>query len=83
METVLNGSFTSPLANANLHLARQSDSSGFLSSLYNGVSGWNAALALLLALVAYDQCRFSPASILLVTTADNLVKSAINGRKVP
>jgi hypothetical protein len=55
METVLNGSFTSPLANANLRLARHSDSYGVLSSLYNGVSGWNAVFALILALIAYDQ----------------------------
>jgi len=70
METLSNGSFTSPLANANLQLARQSDSDGLLSSLYNVVSGWSAVLAVFLALVAYDQGRLSSASNLLVTIAN-------------
>jgi hypothetical protein len=58
MEIHLNGSFTSPPANANLRMPREHlDSAGVLSSLYHGVSGWNAALSLLLLLIAYDQCE--------------------------
>lgn len=62
MDTVFNGSFTSPLANADLHIPRDLDGAGLLSSVYNGVSGWNAVLTLILALVAYDQCEASPVS---------------------
>ena len=66
MDTILNGSFTSPLANANLRLPTDSDDTGLLSSLYNGVSGWNAVLTLLLALVAYDQSEALFASLLIL-----------------
>jgi hypothetical protein len=62
MAAVLNGSFTSPLANADLRLPRDSNSSGLLSKVYNDVNGWNIALVFVLALVAYDQCQISPLS---------------------
>ena len=68
MDNVVNGSFTSPLANANLRTDRDVDSAGLLSSVYNGVSGWNAALTLLLTLVIYDQCEIlSLSSLSLVS----------------
>lgn len=61
MDTV-NGSFTSPLANANLRIPRDLDHAGLLFSFYNTVTGWNAVLILLLSLVVYDQCELLPLS---------------------
>ena len=54
MASVVNGSFASPLANANLPV---SSDSGLLSRVYNGTSGLNAFITFLLILVAYDQCK--------------------------
>jgi hypothetical protein len=84
MDIILDGSFTSPLANANLRPPTGSDSAGLLSSVYNGVSGWSAALTLLLAVVAYDQCeRLRQNSPTRVAPADRHLQSATNGKKAP
>ena len=62
METLVNGSFTSPLANANLRLPTTPNDHGLLAAVYNGISIWNIAFTLILGLVAYDQCMpvFNP-----------------------
>lgn len=52
--TAVNGSFTSPAANADY---KSPADTGLLSAVFNGISGWAAVLAVLLILVAYDQCR--------------------------
>ncbi len=54
MASVVNGSFASPLANADY--TSVSDG-GLLSRAYNGVSGLSVFVTFLLVLVAYDQCE--------------------------
>lgn len=50
--------FTSPLANADLHISStEHEGAGLLVTIFNAFSGWNAALTVLLLLVAYDQCE--------------------------
>jgi hypothetical protein len=56
MDTLVNTSFASPLANANLKIAISGGDGGFLTAFYNEFNAWTVALTLLLALVAYDQC---------------------------
>jgi hypothetical protein len=56
MDTLVNASFASPLANANLKIPISGGDGGFLTAFYNGFNAWTVALTLLLTLVAYDQC---------------------------
>jgi hypothetical protein len=56
MDTPVNASFVSPLANANLKIPISSGDGGFLAAIYDGSNAWTVALTLLLTLVAYDQC---------------------------
>lgn len=54
MASSVNGSFASPLANADFPSVSDG---GLLSSVYNGVSGLSVFVTFLLILVAYDQCE--------------------------
>ena len=54
MASIVNASFTSSLADAS-YLALSDG--GFLSHVYNGVSGLSVFVTFLLMLVAYDQCE--------------------------
>jgi hypothetical protein len=56
MDALVNASFASPLANANLKIPISGGDGGFLTAIYNGYNAWTVALTLLLTLVAYDQC---------------------------
>jgi hypothetical protein len=56
MDTLVNASFASPLANADLKIATVSSQTGLLTTSYNGLNAWTVALTILLTLVAYDQC---------------------------
>jgi len=55
MDILVNTSFASPLANANLKIPVSGGDGGFLTAFYNGFNAWTVALTLLLTLVAYDQ----------------------------
>lgn len=55
MATVVNGSFASPLANADFPILSDG---GLLSRVYNATSGLSVFVTFLLILVAYDQCEF-------------------------
>lgn len=57
MASVVNGSFASPLADANMPVVLDN---GLLSKVYNGMSGLNVCVSFLLVLVAYDQCKLLP-----------------------
>ena len=54
MASLVNGSFASPLADANLRIVTEG---GWLAKVYNGMSGLNVLISFLLVLVAYDQCE--------------------------
>ena len=54
MASLVNGSFASPLADANLRIVTEG---GWLAKAYNGMSGLNVLISFLLVLVAYDQCE--------------------------
>ena len=56
MASLVNGSFASPLADANLSLKTVTEG-GWLAKVYNGMSGLNVLISFLLVLVAYDQCE--------------------------
>ena len=56
MAAIVNGSFVSPIANADYPNLSPAEG-GLLSRLYNGVSGLSATITVLLVLVAYDQCE--------------------------
>ena len=56
MASLVNGSFASPLADANLNLKIVTEG-GWLAKVYNGMSGLNVLISFLLVLVAYDQCE--------------------------
>ena len=58
MASLVNGSFASPLADANLSL-RIATEGGWLAKVYNGMSGLNVLISFLLVLVAYDQCELT------------------------
>lgn len=60
MAAVVNGSFASPLANAQYPPASSTlPTNGLFSKVYNGTSGFNLLLTVFLILVAYDQCEIS------------------------
>ena len=56
MAAVVNSTFASPIANAD-YLPFTPTEGGFLSRVYNGMSGLSITITLLLILVAYDQCE--------------------------
>lgn len=56
MAALVNGSFASPIANADYTSFSPADG-GFLSRAYNGVSGLGVTITLLFSLVVYDQCE--------------------------
>ncbi len=58
MAAVVNGSFASPLADALYNGAVGTGDVGLLSRIYNGMTGPSVFVAVLLVLVAYDQCEF-------------------------
>ncbi|MCJ1468239.1 RNA polymerase C-22 sterol desaturase [Pseudocyphellaria aurata] len=51
-------SFTSPVANADYQASLDSVTGGLLSRAYEGMSGFNLFLSLLLILIAYDQVKY-------------------------
>ena len=55
MASLMNGSFASPLANADFPDVADD---GLLSRVYNGMSGLSMFVTFMLMLVAYDQCEF-------------------------
>lgn len=55
---VNDASFTSPVANADYPDSLAAATGGLFSRLYDGMSGFNMFLSLLLILIAYDQCEF-------------------------
>ena len=59
MASLVNGSFASPLADANLRIVTEG---GLLAKVYNGMSGLNVLVSFLLVLVAYDQCELRDAN---------------------
>ena len=52
----VNGSFASPLANAEYPRSLDTPSGGFLGQMYNGLNGYSLVITSFLLLVAYDQC---------------------------
>ena len=59
MASLVNGSFASPLADANMRIVMEG---GWLAKVYNGMSGLNVLISFLLVLVAYDQCKLHDAN---------------------
>lgn len=55
MASLVNGSFASPLADANMRIVTEG---GWLAKVYNGMSGLNVLISFLLVLVAYDQFMY-------------------------
>jgi hypothetical protein len=51
-----NGTFASPLANPEYPAPLRHEAAGWLSLVYDGLSGFNLVALLLLATVLYDQC---------------------------
>lgn len=58
MAVAVNGSFASPIANADYTSFSPADG-GLLSRVYNGMNGLSVTVTVLLILVAYDQCEFA------------------------
>lgn len=56
MAATVNGSFTSPLANAAYPQTGGAGSEGIVSMLYNSMTALNISVSVLLILVLYDQC---------------------------
>lgn len=77
MAAVVNGSFSSPIANAD-YTPISSGDGGLLSKVYNGMSGLSATVTVLLILVAYDQCKSRLYSHLLQVTENATVKYVWN-----
>lgn len=59
MASLVNGSFASPLADANMRMVTEG---GWLARVYNGMSGLNVLISFLLVLVAYDQGKLQDAN---------------------
>ena len=59
MASLVNGSFASPLADANMRMVTEG---GWLAKVYNGMNGLNVLISFLLVLVAYDQCELLDAN---------------------
>ena len=55
----MNGSFTSPVADAQYVAAGTAESAGLLFRLINDATGWTVFTAILLMLVVYDQGKLS------------------------
>lgn len=54
---IVNGSFASPLANAQYPSTSALPSNGLFFQVYNGINGVSLIIFALLMLVAYDQCE--------------------------
>lgn len=54
---ILNGSYASPLANAEYPTSLHNVAGGFLFQIYDGFSGFSLITTILLMLVVYDQCK--------------------------
>lgn len=57
MSVPANGGFASPLADAEYVVPVHPDTGGFISWLYDGLSGFNLIAIGLLTIVLYDQCE--------------------------
>lgn len=66
MAAAMNGSFSSPIADAAYKAVTNTNNGGLLSRMYNGVNGLSFAITVFLILVAYDQCECQPIIRLLV-----------------
>ena len=54
----VNASFVSPTADAKVaHLMTQLDTNSVLATIFNGFSVWRLLLTIIVAAVAYDQCK--------------------------
>lgn len=63
MATHINGSFASPLADAQYTAQLNLVAGGFLSRAYDGLSGLNILALIFLTVVLYDQCELCPTEI--------------------
>ena len=54
----VNGSFASPLADAQMPIQKFAGLDRFASKALAGVNGWSVALSMFLFLVVYDQCMY-------------------------
>ena len=55
----VNGSFTSPLANAEYSATVNANAGGVFVRVYDGMNGFTVFASLLLCLIAYDQCKLA------------------------
>lgn len=53
----LNGGFASPLADADYAVPLNDNAAGFLSWIFNGLTGFNLIAFGLLTVILYDQCE--------------------------
>lgn len=58
MTVPVNGGFASPLADADYAVPLNPATGGFVSWLYDGLTGFNLIAIGLLTVVLYDQCKF-------------------------
>lgn len=78
----LNASFVSPTADAKVaHIITQFDTAGLLSTIFNGLTFWKAALALLVGAVVYDQCKCGRNA--LQNKFLTAMQSCTSGRRAP
>ena len=54
-----NGSWASPIADAQYSQGLENNTGGFVGQIYDGLSGYSLFVTLFLLLVAYDQCTFA------------------------
>ena len=62
MGSVTNGSFASPLANAQYPFTAETAAGGFFIRVYNGISALSLFATAFVMLVVYDQCNVTPDS---------------------
>lgn len=78
----LNASFVSPTADAKVaHLITQFDTTGLLSTIFNGFTFWRAVLALLAGAVIYDQCEYRRNAV--HSNFLTALQSCTSGRRAP
>lgn len=57
LAAALNRSFASPVSSFDYPAAQKTAIEGLLLRIYDGISGFNVFVTLILVLVAYDQCK--------------------------
>lgn len=88
MTVPVNGGFASPLADADYAVPQSHNTGGFVSWVYDGLSGFNLIAIGLLTIVLYDQCGFcnldiSRALLTLFDLALNIYQSSMFGIREP